>query len=106
MFSNLLLFQLQRHSDHHANPSRSYQSLRSFDNLPELPSGYLSMYLMAYCPPLWFSVMNKRLLAIEHINGDLNKVNLDPKNEAKIRKKYGLLGAANRKRERLTRLFS
>jgi len=106
VFSNLLLFQLQRHSDHHANPARSYQSLRSFDNLPELPSGYLGMYLMAYCPVLWFSVMDKRLLAIEHINGDLNKVNIDPKSEAKIRQQYGLLGAANRKREGLTRLFS
>ena len=106
IFSNLLLFQLQRHSDHHANPSRSYQTLRSFESLPELPSGYLGMYFMAYLPPLWFAVMNKRLLAIEHINGDLNKVNLDPKNEAKIRQHYGLLGAADRKRQRLSRLFT
>ena len=106
VFSNLLLFQLQRHSDHHANPSRSYQSLRSFDSLPELPAGYLGMYLVAYFPPLWFAVMDKRVLAIEHINGDLSKVNLDPKNEAKIRQRHGLLGAANRKRQRFTRLFS
>lgn len=106
VFSNLLLFQLQRHSDHHANPSRSYQSLRSFDALPELPSGYIGMYLMAYIPPLWFAVMNKRLLAIEHISGDLSKVNIDPKNEARIRQRYGLLGAANRKRQRFTRLLT
>ncbi|MEO0369050.1 MAG: alkane 1-monooxygenase, partial [Pseudomonadota bacterium] len=39
IFSNLLLFQLERHSDHHANPARPYQSLRSFENLPELPAG-------------------------------------------------------------------
>ena len=50
--------------------------------------------------------MDKRLLAIEHIQGDLNKVNIDPKNEAKIRQHYGLLGAANRKRQRFTRLIS
>jgi len=106
IFSNLLLFQLQRHSDHHANPSRSYQTLRSFDSLPELPSGYLGMYFMAYCPPLWFAVMDKRLLRIEHINGNLDKVNLDPKNEMKIRLKYGLLGAADRKRQRLASLFT
>lgn len=106
VFSNLLLFQLQRHSDHHANPSRSYQSLRSFDSLPELPSGYLGMYLLAYFPPVWFAVMDKRLLAIEHINGDLSKVNIDPTKEHKIRKRYGLLGAADRKRHRFTRLFS
>jgi len=106
VFSNLLLFQLQRHSDHHANPSRSYQTLRSFESLPELPLGYLGMYFLAYIPPLWFKVMDKRLLAIEHIQGDLNKVNIDPKNEAKIRQRYGLLGAAYRKRQRFTRLIS
>ncbi len=87
--SNLLLFQLQRHSDHHANPARSYQSLRSFDNLPELPSGYMAMYALAYIPPLWFKVMNKRLLDVPHINGDLSKVNIDPSREAEIRAAYG-----------------
>jgi len=82
------LLQLERHSDHHANPSRSFQSLRSFDDLPELPNGYFGMYLLAYVPPLWFKVMDKTLMAIPHINGDLSKVNIDPKNEAKIRAKW------------------
>lgn len=76
--SNLMLFQLERHSDHHANPSRPYQSLRSFENLPELPSGYFGMYMVAYFPRWWFSVMDKRLLAIAHINGDFSKINVDP----------------------------
>ena len=89
IFSNLMLFQLERHSDHHANPARSYQSLRSFADLPELPSGYSGMYALAYFPPLWFKVMDKRLMAIPHINGDLSKVNIDPKNEAKIRTRWG-----------------
>jgi alkane 1-monooxygenase len=40
IFSNLLTFHLQRHSDHHANALRPYQTLRDFDNLPRLPSGY------------------------------------------------------------------
>ncbi len=87
--SNLLLFQLQRHSDHHANPSRSYQSLRSLESLPELPTSYFGMYVLAYIPPLWFRVMNQRVLNVPHINGDLDKVNIDPKHEAKIRKQYG-----------------
>lgn len=88
IFSNLILFQLERHSDHHANPKRSYQSLRSFNDLPELPSGYLGMYALAYCPAAWFKVMDKRLLAIPHINGDLNKVNIDPRQEARLRAMY------------------
>lgn len=87
-FSNLMLLQLERHSDHHANPARGFQSLRSFEDLPELPSGYFGMYALSYLPPLWFWVMDKRVLAIPHINGDLSKVNIDPKNEAKIRAKW------------------
>ena len=54
----LLLFELARHSDHHYDPSRKYQVLRSFDNSPQLPSGYPTMVLLALLPPLWFAVMN------------------------------------------------
>jgi alkane 1-monooxygenase len=41
--SNVLLYHLQRHSDHHANPTRRYQALRHFDDAPELPSGYATI---------------------------------------------------------------
>jgi len=84
--SNLALFHLQRHSDHHAFPSRRYQSLRNFENLPQLPSGYFGMFPLAYIPPLWFKVMNPRLLALPHVQGDLRKINIDPsKREALLR---------------------
>lgn len=76
--SNLTLFHLERHSDHHANPTRRYQSLRNFEDIPQLPNGYFGMYVLAYFPPLWFKVMNPRLLALPHIDGDLNKINLKP----------------------------
>ncbi len=89
IFSNIMLFQLERHSDHHANPARSYQSLRSFENLPELPSGYFGMYALAYFPSLWFKVMDKRVMAIPHINGDLSKVNIDPRKREKLIAKWG-----------------
>lgn len=61
--SNLVLFQLQRHSDHHAYASRPYQVLRHFDESPQLPFGYPLMILLALVPPLWFRVMNLRLAA-------------------------------------------
>ena len=35
--SNVFLYHLQRHSDHHANPVRRYQALRHYDEVPELP---------------------------------------------------------------------
>lgn len=71
--TNILLYQLQRHSDHHANPTRPYQALRHFDDSPQLPSGYASMMMLAYLPPLWFRVMNPRVKA--HFNGDLSLAN-------------------------------
>lgn len=61
LISNLVLFQLQRHSDHHAYASRPYQVLRHFDESPQLPAGYPLMILLALVPPLWFRVMNPRL---------------------------------------------
>lgn len=73
LISNLVVFQLQRHSDHHANPARGFQSLRDFPELPSLPSGYFGMFLVAYCPPLWFKIMNKRLLEVVGKRaGDIN----------------------------------
>jgi alkane 1-monooxygenase len=76
--SNLTLFNLERHSDHHANPTRSYQSLRNFEKVPRLPNGYFGMYLLAYFPHLWFKVMDHLVLNLPHIDGDLAKVNIYP----------------------------
>jgi alkane 1-monooxygenase len=60
-YSNLMLFHLQRHSDHHAYASRPYQVLRHFDESPQLPYGYTMMILISLVPPIWFKIMNKRL---------------------------------------------
>lgn len=61
MISNFFLFQLQRHSDHHANAIKRYQVLDHYDESPQLPAGYSTMILIALVPPLWFAMMNKRL---------------------------------------------
>ncbi|MFN5332478.1 MAG: alkane 1-monooxygenase [Bacteroidota bacterium] len=59
--SNFLLFQLQRHSDHHAHAHKRYQLLDHSDDSPQLPAGYSFMILVACVPPLWFSWMDHRL---------------------------------------------
>lgn len=87
--TNLFLYQLQRHSDHHAYPTRPFQALRHFDEAPELPSGYASMLLPALIPPLWFKMMDKRVF--EHYKGDLNKANIYPKRRTTILKKFGVV---------------
>jgi alkane 1-monooxygenase len=61
MVSNFLLFQLQRHSDHHAFAYKRYQILNHYDESPQLPQGYSAMIILALFPALWFQVMNKRL---------------------------------------------
>jgi alkane 1-monooxygenase len=85
--TNLFLYHLQRHSDHHANPTRRYQILRSMDGAPNLPSGYASMIGLTYFPPLWRKVMDHRVLA--HYDGDISRVNIDPRRREKILARYG-----------------
>jgi len=74
--SNLVLLHLQRHSDHHAHPTRPYQLLRDYQDAPELPHGYPGMMAMALIPAAWRLIMDHRV--VEWANGDMNKVNIDP----------------------------
>ncbi|WP_182525157.1 fatty acid desaturase [Nocardioides dongkuii] len=74
--TNVLLYHLQRHSDHHANPTRRYQTLRDFEESPVLPTGYAGMIVLAIVPPLWRRVMDPRVVA--HFDGDLTRANLQP----------------------------
>jgi alkane 1-monooxygenase len=84
--SNLFLFNLQRHSDHHAHPTRRYQALRDAADAPQLPSGYAAMLVLAYLPPLWRRVMDPRVLA--HYGGDLERANLHPPERDTLRRRY------------------
>lgn len=61
ILGRLILFELGRHSDHHYLASRRYQVLRHHDEAPQLPTGYAGSMLLAAVPPLWFSIMNKRI---------------------------------------------
>jgi alkane 1-monooxygenase len=80
--SNVLLYHLQRHSDHHANPVRRYQALRHVEEAPQLPTGYAGMIVCALVPPLWRQVMDHRVLA--HYGGDASLANL----QARARRRY------------------
>jgi len=86
--TNVVLYGLERHSDHHANPTRRYQTLRTFDDAPQLPSGYGTMIGLAYLPPLWRKVMDPRVLALH--DGDITKINVDPRKRDKIYARYGV----------------
>jgi len=89
--SNVLLYHLQRHSDHHANPTRRYQALRHVDDAPQLPSGYAGMILLALFPPVWRRVMDQRL--IDHYDGDPTRANIQPRKRERVLAAYGAGGA-------------
>ncbi|HET8883635.1 MAG TPA: alkane 1-monooxygenase [Solimonas sp.] len=84
--TNIFLYHLQRHSDHHANPTRSYQALRHFSEAPQLPSGYASMILLAYLPPLWFKIMDPKVVA--HYRGDMRLANIKPSRHDAVIARY------------------
>ncbi|MGI5216543.1 alkane 1-monooxygenase [Nocardia sp. CA-290969] len=86
LVTNIFLYHLQRHSDHHAYPTRRCQTLRSWEQAPELPSGYASMILLAYFPPLWRRVMDKRVLA--HYDGDITRANIHPPRRERMLARY------------------
>jgi len=85
--TNVLLYHLQRHSDHHANPTRRYQALRDFKESPVLPTGYAGMIVLTWVPAIWRRVMDKRVLA--HFDGDITRANLHPRKRDKIIARYG-----------------
>ncbi|WP_116201089.1 fatty acid desaturase [Amycolatopsis circi] len=85
--TNVLLYHLQRHSDHHANPTRRYQTLRDFAESPVLPTGYAGMIVLALFPPLWRRVMDQRVL--NHFEGDLSRANIQPSKREKVLARYG-----------------
>jgi alkane 1-monooxygenase len=57
----IILYELTRHSDHHYKASKKYQVLETHDESPRLPFGYPTSMVLALIPPLWFSIMNKRV---------------------------------------------
>ncbi|TLF75857.1 alkane 1-monooxygenase [Nocardia cyriacigeorgica] len=88
LVTNIFLFHLQRHSDHHANPGRRYQTLRSSQQAPQLPAGYATMILLAAIPPLWRRVMDPRVLA--HYDGDITRANIAPRRRVRMLARHGV----------------
>lgn len=64
IMGRLLLFELSRHSDHHAKTTKKYQELRSIDEAPQMPTGYPGMMVLSLFVPIWFRVMNRRIAKI------------------------------------------
>lgn len=84
--TNVLLYHLQRHSDHHAHPTRRYQALRDEKDAPVLPTGYAGMILLALVPPLWRRVMDPRVL--DHYDGQMSRANIQPRKRDRVLRRF------------------
>ncbi len=61
--SSWTLFNLTRHSHHHAQGEVAYQDLRPMPEAPMMLSGYLTTIVITLVPPLWHGLMAPKLLA-------------------------------------------
>lgn len=61
--SSWSMFNLTRHSHHHAQGEVPYQNLKPLPDAPVMPFGYLTTIIIALIPPLWHRLMTPRLLA-------------------------------------------
>jgi alkane 1-monooxygenase len=61
--SSWTMFNLTRHSHHHAQGEVPYHDLKPFPNAPVMINGYLTTLAVALVPPLWHRMMTPRLLA-------------------------------------------
>jgi len=68
--------------------ARHYQSLRHFDNLPQLPNGYIGMFLACYIPSLWFRLMDRRVVA--WADGDASRIHFQPGRRDALVRRHGM----------------
>ena len=61
VMGRVILYELTRHSDHHYKAAKKYQILDYHDVSPQMPYGYPTSMILSLVPPLWFSIMNKRI---------------------------------------------
>lgn len=61
VLGRVMLYELTRHSDHHYKSYKKYQLLDCHETSPQMPFGYPTSMVLSLVPPLWFSIMNKRI---------------------------------------------
>ncbi|MFW5877084.1 MAG: fatty acid desaturase [Myxococcota bacterium] len=61
--SSWTMFNLTRHSHHHAQGEVPYQDLKPYADAPMMINGYLTTMVVALIPPLWHKLMTPKVLA-------------------------------------------
>ena len=73
--SNIILYNLSRHSHHHEKAYIEFWDLEAYEGAPEMPYGYLAMIYIALLLPWRYH----RIMAIKLIDWDKNYANDDEK---------------------------
>lgn len=73
-FSSYLVFQLQRHADHHSYPTRPFSSLQIAADAPKLPVGYPLLIGIAMVPFLWRRMMDPRVMTTKLAGREVQSV--------------------------------
>jgi alkane 1-monooxygenase len=60
--------------------------LRDYPEAPQMPTGYPTMMMMTLIPPLWYWVMDRKVVA--WAEGDMNLVNMDAEAKDKLFARY------------------
>ena len=78
-YSSAFMLNAPRHSDHHANPARSFPNLRLDPKaMPMLPHSLPVIAAIALIPPLWRRVMDARAHAWTQPNPSETQIRQDP----------------------------
>lgn len=59
--SSWAMFNLSRHSHHHAHGQLPFHKLKPYPNAPHMFSGYLATLVITLFPPIWFKLMAPKL---------------------------------------------
>jgi alkane 1-monooxygenase len=60
-FSRAITFEISNHSEHHLDPDKFYELLKTYPEAPQMPSIVLC-FLASFIPPLWEKKIAKPLL--------------------------------------------
>ncbi|MBV1870260.1 MAG: alkane 1-monooxygenase [Gammaproteobacteria bacterium] len=75
-FSSIWMYNLTRHSDHHARGEVPFWNLKAYPELLMMPYGYVGTLALSACPPLWRRVVHPLLLTWDNTYASADEVKL------------------------------
>ena len=88
--SSWTMFNLTRHSHHHALGEVPYHELRPYADAPMMIGGYLTTIVVAMIPPLWHSLMTPKVLAWDRELANADEQRLAAEANAKCGRSFRL----------------